>query len=414
MRRVTRTLPGIACLAAVAALGAGCGSSDGGGSGGSALKLGAILPQTGDLASFGPPTVNAARLAVEEANAAGGVHGADVTLEIKDEGGSPEITRAAADALRNDGVQAIVGAFGSASSLTVIDSLTQSEIVMVSPSNGGEEFTDYPDDGFYFRTVPASSNEGSFGAEQAIREGLRSVGILAQKDAYGQAYADAFAEVFQSSGGTVTTRVDFDPKATSFDAEVKRVADADPDGVVLIAYADSGALIARAAYEARLLERPWIVADGIKDPKFPASVFPGREDRFASWIGTGAGEPAGDSNRAFAAAYERANGEAPGAFATNTYDATWLAILAAQAGDGTGRSISEQLAQVSGPPGVKCSAARCLRLLEDGEEIDYVGSSGEIDFDDAGNLQSAYYVVWRFDGRGGTENTELVERDFTR
>lgn len=401
---------GVACLGAAATVAIGCGGA-GSSDEGQALKLGAILPQTGDLASFGPPTRNAAELAVKQANAAGGVHGSDVSLSVKDEGGSPETTRAAAEALRSDGVQAVIGAFGSGSSLTVIDSLTQSEVVMVSPSNGGEEFTDYPDDGFYFRTVPASSNEGMFGAEEASKRGLKTIGIFAQKDSYGQAYADAFAKQFEADGGTVTTRVDFDPTATSFDGEVKRVAATDPDGVMMVAYSDSGGLIARAAYESRLLERPWIIADGIKDPKFPASVFPGHEDRFQSWVGTGAGEPEGESNADFAAAYEKEHGEPPGAFSSNTYDATWLAVLAAEAGDGTGRSISEELPKVSGGPGEKCSAAECLRLVRDGKEIDYVGASGEIDFDESGNLTTAYYVIWRFDGKGGTENTELVERD---
>src|ERR1700742_5040264 len=117
MGRVKRALMGMACATATLAA-VGCGSGSGSGEGGTALKLGAILPETGDLASFGPPTRNAAELAVKQANAAGGVHGEDVTLTVKDEGGSPETTRAAAESLRNDGVQAVIGAFGSASSLT--------------------------------------------------------------------------------------------------------------------------------------------------------------------------------------------------------------------------------------------------------------------------------------------------------
>jgi ABC-type branched-subunit amino acid transport system substrate-binding protein len=413
MRCLTTVRLGIACVGAAATLGVvGCGGESASDDrGGTPLKLGAILPQTGDLASFGPPTVNAAELAVKEASDAGGVNGSDVTLTIKDEGGSPETTRASAEALRSDGVQAVVGAFGSASSLTVIDALTQSEIVMISPANGGEEFTDYPDGGFYFRTVPASSNEGNFGADEARERGIESIAIFAQKDSYGQAYADAFQQRFEAKGGTVTERVDFDAKSTSFDGEVRRVVESDPDAVALVAYADTGALIARTAYEQGLLERPWIITDGIKDPKFPASVFPDNQERFDSWVGTGAGEPDGESYARYAEAYEREYGEAPGAFGSNTYDAAWLAILAAEAGNGSGRSISEELVEVSGAPGDECIGADCLELVRAGKDIDYVGASGEIDFDAAGNVTTAHYVTWRFDGKGGTENIELVERD---
>src|SRR4051812_27577672 len=52
-----------------------------------ALKIGAILPQTGNLAPIGPPMIQGVAMAVRDINAAGGVNGSDVTLIQKDDGG---------------------------------------------------------------------------------------------------------------------------------------------------------------------------------------------------------------------------------------------------------------------------------------------------------------------------------------
>src|SRR5690606_30031101 len=57
---------------------------------GEALKIGMLAPFTGDLSDFGPAFWNAAMLAVEEINSAGGVLGQPVELVRADDGTSPQ------------------------------------------------------------------------------------------------------------------------------------------------------------------------------------------------------------------------------------------------------------------------------------------------------------------------------------
>src|SRR4051812_3994735 len=65
-----------------------------------ALKLGTLLPDTGNLAFSGPPDLAAVKLAVKEINAAGGVLGNDVTFESRDSGdGSMNIAQGGVDNL---------------------------------------------------------------------------------------------------------------------------------------------------------------------------------------------------------------------------------------------------------------------------------------------------------------------------
>ncbi len=73
-------------------------------------------------------------------------------------------------------------------------------------------------------------------------------------------------------------------------------------------------------------------------------------------------------------------------YAPESYDAAILIALAAiAAGDDSGESISANLVAVS-KEGTKCTTfEECAGLLEDGEDIDYDGVSGPVEFSDAGD-----------------------------
>src|SRR5437879_754470 len=80
------------------------GTSDG------TLKLGYLLPQTGDLSFLGPPMIKGVEMAIRDINAAGGVNGKDVQLAQADDGTDPDVASAAVDKLLNtDKVDAIIG-----------------------------------------------------------------------------------------------------------------------------------------------------------------------------------------------------------------------------------------------------------------------------------------------------------------
>ncbi|MGI9529239.1 MAG: ABC transporter substrate-binding protein, partial [Acidimicrobiia bacterium] len=122
---------------------------------GEALKLASLLPITGDLSAFGPGMAQAVELAVTEANAAGGVHGADVALNGFDSATNPDTAQAEAAKIIADGYQAEVGAAASGISLSVLPDLTGSGVLMISPSNTSPQFTTVDANGLYFRTAPS-------------------------------------------------------------------------------------------------------------------------------------------------------------------------------------------------------------------------------------------------------------------
>ena len=112
------------------------------------LVVGALFPITGDLASFGPTLTAAARLAVGDINAAGGVLGAEVTLYEADSGDlSQDVANPEVDRLLALDVDVIVGAASSAVSKLVIDKITGAGVIQFAPSNTSPDFTTYPTTG---------------------------------------------------------------------------------------------------------------------------------------------------------------------------------------------------------------------------------------------------------------------------
>lgn len=213
------------------------------------LAFGGLLPQTGSLAFLGPPEFAGAELAIADINAAGGALGKPVTWSPGDSGDtSTDIASQTADRLLGEGVDAIIGAASSSVSLTVIDKITAAGVVQYSPANTSLKLVDYPDHALYFRNAPPDDLQGNVIAQLVIDDGNQSAYILALDDAYGTSLAGVIEPALTAAGVEVLGTKIYDPKATSFDAEVDEVVAADPDAIILITF-DEGSRILKTMVE---------------------------------------------------------------------------------------------------------------------------------------------------------------------
>jgi ABC-type branched-subunit amino acid transport system substrate-binding protein len=402
MKRMTKLVAGLLALAMVAAA---CSSDDG-----ESLTIASILPLTGDLADFGPSMENAVQLAVDQINEAGGVNGSDVTLLKKDSGTTEAVARTAANEAIADGAQAVLGGAGSGVTLSLTDLLSQNEIVQISGSATSPQLSGFADDGYLFRTAISDDLQGQVLAKLLSDEGASNVGIIALNDSYGQGLADSFAANFS---GTVASRQDYDPNAPGFDAEVSNLASSGAADFICICFPESGALIHQAAFEQGLLEGArWFYTDGLKDDPFPEKAFPDNAAQLSGFLGTfptsSSASNVVSALDTFTADYEAAFGEAPGPFAVQFYDAALLVMLSAAASDGTGLGIRDAM-QATSSGGTSCSLVDCLSLAADGEDFDFVGATGEIEFDGNGDPSGAFYEVWRFNDAGDTETVTVID-----
>jgi len=357
------------------------------------LTLGTLLPQTGSLAFLGPPEFAGVDLALKEINEAGGVNGKPVKKFDSDSGDtSTDTASQSVDRLLSNKVDAIVGAASSSVSLSVIDKIVGNGTVQISPANTSDELTKYNDKGLYFRTAPPDVLQGRVLGDLILADGNSTVGILALQDSYGTGLAANAKKSIEGGGGQVVQQVVYDPKAASFATEVGKIKAADPEAIAVIAFDETKKII------------PELVKQGIGPSKkkiyFVDGNLAGYDKDFPKGTlkgvkGTLPGVASGDAFKAKLKAVKPDLTEF--AYAPESYDATMLVALAAQAaGDDSGASIASKMEDVS-KGGQKCTTFKdCVALLKDKKDIDYDGVSGPVEFNGAGDPSQASIGIYQY------------------
>ena len=361
------------------------------------LVLASLMPLSGDLAALGPGIALGASLAVEQINAAGGINGVPVELIEGDSGCDGAIALDSLTEAIAGGAQGVMGAACSGTSLAILDTAIAAEVVMVSPSNTSPQFTKMDKKGFYARTAPSDLLQGDVLASLLIEDGVGSVSIISRADAYGRGLAEATAAAFEAAGGTVKTIVYHAPDATEFTAEVTAVGKGDSDAIVGILFPETGCGVLQPAFEQGLLDTPWYMTDGVKDAGLASLC--GLGAALDGFKGTAPGSAAGEAKDAFEAAYAEvsADGSPTFIFAPQAYDAVMLMAISAAANGVTGPDIASGFVAASSG-GEKCIGVACIELAANGVDVDYVGASGEIELNEAGDPTAATYDIWTTEG----------------
>jgi ABC-type branched-subunit amino acid transport system substrate-binding protein len=161
-------------------------SRPGGGGAGAPLKIGGLLPLTGDLAFATPPLAAGTALAIREINGAGGVLGKPVQWIQGDDGTNSRTARATVRSHVKAGVHVIIGAGSSSVSRDVLPDVVRAGIVLFSPCNTDAGLSTIDDKGLYFRTAPSDTLQGRALADVILRDGPNKIAIVARKDSYGE------------------------------------------------------------------------------------------------------------------------------------------------------------------------------------------------------------------------------------
>ena len=383
------------------------------------LRIGGLLPETGDLAFLGPPEISGAQLGIADVNAAGGVLGKPAEYRPGDSGdGDPDIANPTVDGHLAAGVDAILGAAASGVSLNVIDKITKENCkIHFSPANTSPEFTEYDDGELYFRTSPSDVLQGRVLSDLIVEEGHSSVALLARQDSYGEGLLQFTKEPLEEQGAEVVVERVYDPEAQTFSAEVDEVISADPDALVMIGFAESS-IILNDLFEQGFTpdEKGIYLVDGnignalgeeFSEPGALVGVkgtlptaeltdeFRGRLDQ--QWR-TSAGEPLQDYS-----------------YGPETYDAVVIMALAAEiAGSDDPAQIAAHINGVT-REGTECTTyEECKQLVADGEDIDYNGPSGPQEFSQPGEPTAASFAIMSYgeDNQIDESATEFRQASF--
>jgi ABC-type branched-subunit amino acid transport system substrate-binding protein len=209
------------------------------------FKVGTFLPVTGNLAFLGPPEVAGVKLAIKDIEAAGGIPGfKKIVLEEGDSGDTSTNTgQQTVKRLLPLGIDVLIGAASSGSTLSVLDQVTNAGVLMISPANTSPALTTAPDHGLYWRTAPSDVLQGAFLGSLVLQDGYTKVAIMSLQDSYGDGLNANVTKAITEGGGEVVANVVYDPKATDFAADVAKIKAAGPEAVVLIGFDESAQII---------------------------------------------------------------------------------------------------------------------------------------------------------------------------
>ncbi|MGA1700552.1 MAG: ABC transporter substrate-binding protein [Candidatus Nanopelagicales bacterium] len=376
------------------------------------LKIGTLLPATGDLAFLGPPEFAGVDLAVSEIDAAGGVLGQPVVNEYGDSGDTKtDLASQTVDSHLSKGVQVIIGAASSGVTFTVIDKITSNGVLQISPANTAPSLTDYPDNGLYFRTAPSDVLQGAVIAGIASDLGLTSGATIAREDPYGVGLQDAFVKDFTAAGGTITASLTYDPAAPDFAAEVAEIAATNPEFVQVVGFEETTKLLQEMIKQGI---GPQDVQIFLVDGNISTTAY--KDFPKDTMTGVIASVPTGDPSVDVEAFNARLLEQDPNltdfAYGAQAYDATILVALAADyAGCADGTAIAAAMPMVANADagGEACgSYADCLAIIQAGGQPNYDGVTGPLDFNEYGDPKAATIDVVQYITNTKFESIELV------
>ncbi|MGE3831698.1 MAG: ABC transporter substrate-binding protein [Parvibaculaceae bacterium] len=374
----------VAALLAASLMGAGAAQA-------ADTKIGLLMDITGPIASFIPPLQNAANLAIKQVNEQGGLLDGQAIAVYGDTTGSAQAAVDAAGKLVNvENVPVIMGALMSGTTISAANAVSiPAGIVQISPTATAPAMSDIADNDLLFRLVPSDNYQGAVLAKIVLDEGVKKVAVTYVNNDYGVGIGTTFIDAFKAAGGEVVAAEKHEEKKNSYRSELATLSKGGAEALVVIAYAgDSGTTIVKQAIEGGLFTR-FIGTDGLRDDALIKEVgADALKDSFFSSPTSPEDNPAQKTlHDAFNAEYKEG---ADKAFVDQTYDATFLAMLAVEkAGSADKAKISKALREVASAPGEKIGPgewAKAKALIKEGKDIDYDGAGGAYEFDAKGDV----------------------------
>lgn len=214
------------------------------------ITIGSAGPMTGDLAEFGAQLQRGAEKAVADINAAGGVLGEQLKLEIGDDQCVPEQATLVANDLVSKGVVFVAGHFCSGSSIPASQVYAEEGVLQITPASTNPKFTDEAPSNTVFRTCGRDDQQGDFaGAWLAANFAGKNVAIVHDKSAYGQGLADLTKAAMNAAGMTEVVYEGITAGEQDYTALVTKLKDAKVDVIYFGGYHPEAALIVKQARE---------------------------------------------------------------------------------------------------------------------------------------------------------------------
>lgn len=326
------------------------------------IRIGAILPLSGDAAQYGKAAQKGIELAVEEVNKQEKLSGEKIKIIFEDTQGNPKAGVTVVQKLiLKDKIIAVIGDLFSSVTLAVAPIVNRKEIVLLSPASSSPEITKAGD--YIFRNCPSDIYEGNIMSDYAYSHlKISKVGILYVNNDYGIGIKTVFKKDFIIKSGQIIAEESFEQNATDFRTQLLKINSQHPEAIYLIGHKEMGLALKQSRelgitcqfLSTVMFEDPKILeiaGDAAEGVIYSASAFDVKSDK--------------PSIRQFVDSYKNKYNVDPDIFSALSYDSVLILKKALSDKSFSARELKEALYAIK----------------------DYDGVMGLISFDSNGDVQ---------------------------
>jgi branched-chain amino acid transport system substrate-binding protein len=233
-----------------------------GGGAGDKVRIGVFMSMTGSTANFGISSTNGIKMAAEEINAAGGINGKQVELNIQDDrSDASEAATIVTKFVTQDGVHAILGEVASSRSIAAAPIAQNAKIPMLTPSSTNPEVTRKGD--YIFRSCFIDPVQGAAIAQFAARtlNAKRAAIMVDRKNDYSTGLEKYISATFIKLGGQMVVTQSYQEGDQDFNAQLTSIKGSTPDVIFVPGYYNDVGLIAKQARD-KGINVPLLGGDG--------------------------------------------------------------------------------------------------------------------------------------------------------
>lgn len=325
------------------------------------IKIGAILPLTGDAALYGQNIKKGIDLAITDINQRGGIHKKKITVIYEDSKANPTEGVSAFNQLVDIyGVPAIIGDAVSSVTLAISPIADKKKVIVISPLSSAPSITEAGD--FIFRNVPSDLFGGRVAAYFAVKDqGWKSLAIIYINNDFGVGLKEIFSNLAESLGSKIVASEAFEQGSADFRAQLTKIKSKNPDAIFLVGYREVPQILIQIK---ELGVKSYLIGTGLlEDPKIIDLAKQASEGIFFTQL-----QYSPDSHeqnvRQFVDSFKNRYGYEADIIAAYGYDAMKVLAYAMEKSDLSPEKIKEELYKVK----------------------DFKGVTGEISFDENGDV----------------------------
>jgi len=324
------------------------------------ISIGACLPLTGEVASYGIKAQRGIEIAIEEVNSSGGIHGKKVKVIFEDDKNDPKTGVSIITKFSTiDKLPAVIGSAGSTVTLAMTPIANQNRIVLISPISSSVELSQKGGP-YFFRVCPADDAQARILAEWVSERGHKGVALIYTNNSWGKPLAESFKKYFEMSGGRISVSEGVEEKTTDLRTQLAKIKAAKIEAIVSPTYPVEGGNLLKQAMEMGI-RAEFYGGDNWDAPEFLTAA--GNAANGAFFV-----DPSDEKSgkfKTFSERYKAKNNEEADINAAFGYDAVLALLEVMKTGALDGPSIQKALHSVS-----------------------FEGASAKIEFDANGDLKN--------------------------